>query len=110
MRRTWRSLVFDGNLYWVDGGIAHCAQTSTGELVYRERLEGSFFASVVRAGDAIYAVSRDNGTYVYSASPDFELLAHNRIESDDSIFHGTPALSRGQVFLRSDRFLYCIGK
>ena len=104
-------LLFDGRLYWVDeGGVAFCAAADTGELVYRERLAGSFFASAVKAGDAIYAVSRENGTYVYSASPEFKLIAHNQIESDDSKFHGTPAFSRGQIFLRSDRFLYCVGK
>ena len=45
-----------------------------------------------------------------AAKPKFELLAHNVIESDDSVFNATPAISRGQLLLRSDRHLYCIGK
>jgi hypothetical protein len=87
-------------------------------MLFRERLDarakGSrgkpFYAGAVSAAGKIYAVSRWGGTFVFSAKPDFELLAHNRIEGDDSQFHGTPAISDGQLFLRSDKFLYCISQ
>ena len=103
-------LLFEEHLYWVDeGGVAHCARADNGELVYRERLEGEFYSSVVRAGDAIYAVSRENGTYVFTASPVFELLEHNVIDSDASRFDGSPAVSGGDLFLRSRSVLYRIG-
>ncbi len=36
--------------------------------------------------------------------------ADNRIETDTSIFHGSPAISRGQILLRSDKCLYCVGQ
>jgi hypothetical protein len=49
------------------------------------------------------------GTYVLAAGPKYELLAHNKIADDKSIFNGSPAVSRGQLFLRSDKYLYCIG-
>jgi len=102
-------LLTDGHLYWVDdGGVARCANAETGELIYKERLVGSFYASPVRAGDVIYAVSRSSGTYVLPAEPRFEILAHNQLESDDTVFDGTPAVSRGQLFLRSGKSLYCI--
>ena len=73
-----------------------------------ERLDGTFYASVVRAGDALYAVSRSNGTFVLRAGPDFEVLAHNVLADDDSTFDGTPALAEGELFLRSRKYLYCI--
>ena len=62
----------------------------------------------MRAGDVIYAVSRSSGTYVLPAEPRFEILAHNQLMLDDTVFDGTPAVSRGQLFLRSGRSLYCI--
>jgi hypothetical protein len=101
-------------LYWPseNEGIAYCVDAATGAEVYRERLEprpGLIYASGVAGDGRIYYVSREEGTYVVPAEPRFELLAHNTIESDDSIFNGTPAISRGQLLLRSDRFLYCIG-
>lgn len=104
----------DGHLYWADEqGIARCLDTKTGKLIYEERLRplaGKIYSSGVLAGGRIYYVSRENGTYVVEASPQFKLLAHNQIESDKSIFNATPAISRGQLLLRSDKYLYCIGK
>jgi outer membrane protein assembly factor BamB len=102
-------LLHGEHLYWVDdGGIAFCAVAATGELVYRERLGGAFYSSVIRVGDALYAVSREDGTFVLPARPEFELLAHNRIEADESSFDATPAAAGGQLFLRSGTTLYCI--
>ena len=45
-----------------------------------------------------------------AARPAFELLAHNKIKDDASVFNGSPAVSGGRLFLRSDKHLYCIGK
>ncbi len=44
-----------------------------------------------------------------AAKPQFETLATNVIASDPSVFNGSPAVANGQLFLRSDRFAYCIG-
>ena len=108
-------ILHDGYLYWTNevSGIAHCLNAKTGAVAYQERLEpkpGRIYASGVLVGERIYYVSREGGTYVVEAKPKFRQLAHNRIESDASVFNATPAISRGQLFLRSDRFLYCIGK
>jgi len=50
-----------------------------------------------------------DGTYVVAAKPKFELLAHN-VFADDSHSNASPAISNGQLLLRTDRALYCIGK
>jgi hypothetical protein len=102
----------DGHLYWsTDGHICHCADARTGRSVYRERLGkgGDCYASPVVADGRLYYVSRDHGTYVLAAKPAYELLAHNVIADDRSIFNGSPAVSGRRLFLRSDKYLYCIG-
>jgi outer membrane protein assembly factor BamB len=102
----------DGHLYWTnDGHIAVCTDARTGKSVYRERLGsgGDCYASPVLADGRIYYVSRDRGAYVVDARPTFELLAHNKLD-DKSVFNGSPAVSSGRLFLRSDKYLYCIGK
>lgn len=103
----------DGHLYWAnEGGIAFCVETRTGDLVYEKRLTPSpamIYASGVLADDRIYYVSRENGTFVVDATPEFRQQAHHRIESDSSVFNATPAISNSQLLLRSDKFLYCIG-
>ncbi len=98
-----------GKLYWVnDRGIASCVDAKTGEVVGTKRLGGRFYASVVLIKDKLYAVSRFDGTYVLKADPEFEQIAHNKL-SDESDFSGSPAISNGQIFIRSDASLYCIG-
>jgi outer membrane protein assembly factor BamB len=104
----------DGHLYWADEqGRAYCVDAKTGKSVYQERLapaSGRIYASGVLAGGRIYYVSREKGTYVVEAKPKFELVAHNVIEDDKSVFNATPALEDGRLYLRSNKFLYCIGK
>ncbi|MCH7729127.1 MAG: PQQ-binding-like beta-propeller repeat protein [Planctomycetes bacterium] len=98
-----------GHLYWVnDSGVALCVDAKTGKQVGRKRLGGRFYASVVLIKDKLYAVSRYGGTYVLKADPSFEQIALNKL-SDNSDFSGSPAVSDGQLFIRSDKNLYCIG-
>jgi hypothetical protein len=51
--------------------------------------------------------SEDGLTTVFKAGPDFEILAENNI---DEYVLSTLAISDGQIFLRSDKALYAIGK
>jgi hypothetical protein len=55
-------------------------------------------------------VSRKQGTFVYSAKPQFEKPKINVIEGDATDFNAAPAVSDGCLFLRSNKALYCVGK
>jgi hypothetical protein len=68
----------------------------------------SFYASAVAADDKIFIPSRTSGVFVLAADPQFKLLACNKFAGDDSRFDGTPAISDGQIFLRSNEYLYCV--
>jgi outer membrane protein assembly factor BamB len=105
--------LYGDHLYWVaDSGMAYCVKAKDGEKVYSERLRasGTLYASITIADGKIYAVSRTKGTFVLPARPKFEVLAHNTFDSDKSVFNGSPAVSKGQLLIRSDKYLYCIGK
>jgi len=107
----------DGHLYVVnDQGFAICIDAKTGQDVYRERViigaRGGgkpFYASPVLIGDKLVCVSRRDGAYIIAAKPKFELIGNNVFSLDKSQFHGTPAVSGDQLFLRSDKAVYCIG-
>ncbi len=90
--------------------MALCVRTSDGEEVYRKRLETSarVYASVVLAGDKLLMTTRDAGVVVVAADPEFQVLATNRIGSDDEIFNATPAIVGDSILLRSTRHLYRI--
>jgi len=49
-------------------------------------------------------------TYVVADGPMFKLLAHNKFEDDDRRTNASPIASDGCLLLRTDRYLYCIGK
>jgi len=104
-----------GHLYWFSdgGGFLCCQKAETGETVFQERLEprpGRIWSSPVLADGKLYVVSQHNGTYVVAASPEFKFLAHNVFEDDNSRTNASPAVDDGQLLMRTDRFLYRIGK
>jgi hypothetical protein len=89
-----------------DSGVAWCRDANTGQIIWKHRLGGKFFASPLLACGNIYATSEAGITYVFRAGPKFELIAENDI---GEICMATPAVAGGKVYLRSLMHLYCIG-
>ena len=111
----------DGRLYWVSGGVFYAADQRTGELVYKERLPrhggggGGFasseYGSPVVSGGRIILFSRGGEGYVIRPGGSLDVIAHNRpFEGDATGFAATPALSDGDLFVRSEGRLYCVGE
>ena len=73
---------------------------------------GQDYSSPVVAHGKMYFVGRSGETYVVQLGEEFKVLAVNRVspESDESIFNSTPAISDGDLFIRSSSTLYCIGE
>lgn len=104
----------DGYLYWVDNKAkAFCLKADTGERMYEEKVgslgsKNPVYASATYADGKLYVPSRKNGIFVIAAKPEFELIAQNSFESDQSDFNASAAISGGKVFFRSNENLYCI--
>ncbi|MBN1817277.1 MAG: PQQ-binding-like beta-propeller repeat protein [Sedimentisphaerales bacterium] len=106
-------VVAENFLYWVnDSGKAFCMNAQTAELQFSEQLPatGRFavYASPVTAEGRIYIVTRKKGTIVIAAKPQFQLVAHNMLASDESDCNASLAVGNKCLFLRSNRYLYCI--
>ena len=111
----------EDHLYWVDdNGVAYCVDAKSGEVVNRRRLDAGggggggrggrgFYASATIAGDKLYAVSRRSGTFVLSANPELNELAHNSLD-DATDFNASAVVSDGALLLRSNQALYCLGE
>lgn len=98
------------HLYVVnDRGIVYVMDAKTGEPVYGpERLSrGTYSASPVLADGKIYVTNENGVTSVFRAGPEFELLAEN--DFDDYCL-SSPAVSEGQIFIRTTGHLYAIGE
>ena len=106
-------LYHDRHLYWVNDstGIAYCAVADTGEIVYERRLDraGQIYASPLLAAGRLYYTTRDGRTFVLAARPEFEQLAVNDL-SDRSVFNGSLAVTGNRLLIRSDNYLYCLGR
>ncbi|HEX2475073.1 MAG TPA: PQQ-binding-like beta-propeller repeat protein [Lacipirellulaceae bacterium] len=103
-------LVYGDYLYACgDNGLLTCYEARTGKRVYRERLgNGStgFTASAVAGDGKIYFTSEDGHIYVVKAGATFELLATNAM---DEVCMATPAISDGQLIVRTENHVYAIG-
>lgn len=99
---------YDGLLYMTNEvGVVTCAEASTGKRVWRQRLGGVFFASPVAADGKVYFTSETGVTFVLGAGRRPQILARNDLRER---FIASPAISSRQIFLRSDKTLFCIGE
>ncbi len=144
-------IVHNDRMYFVSAGIAHCLNATTGEQIYKARLEtppaqeppaasagegaaageaaggqggrggqrggrrgGGFgsidYSSPVMADGKVYFTTRGGDIHVYRAGDQFEQLAINRVTAEREDFSATPAISRGEIFIRSDKHLFCIAE
>jgi outer membrane protein assembly factor BamB len=103
--------VTDGRFFYVinDRGIVWCLDAKTGVPVYeRQRLRPSTYTgSPVLADGKIYITNEDGLTSVIQAGPAFTVLAENDF---GEYTLSSPAVSNGQIFIRTDKFLYAIGR
>ncbi|HUR47171.1 MAG TPA: PQQ-binding-like beta-propeller repeat protein [Candidatus Saccharimonadales bacterium] len=90
-----------------DGGIASCFKAETGEIVYQERIGGTFCASPVAADGLIYFLSEQGDTTVVKAGPEFKILSKNALGEK---CQASMAISDGGIFIRTAQNLYRIGK
>ena len=103
-------VIHDNKLYVLtDNGMVSCYNALTGEPYYQQtRLPKtySFKSSPVGANGKLYLASENEDVLVLRMGEKFEVLATNTMT--DQIFIATPAISGGEIFLRSQNRLYCI--
>jgi outer membrane protein assembly factor BamB len=103
--------VTDGKYVYVvnDRGILWCLDAKTGAEIYgKQRLQPSTYSgSFVLADGKLYITNEDGLTSVVRAGPKFEILAENHF---DDYTLSSPAISDGQIFIRTTGALWAIGK
>jgi outer membrane protein assembly factor BamB len=103
--------VTDGKYFYVvdDRGVAWCLDAKTGQAIWGpQRIKsGTYSSSPVLADGKIYITNEDGLTTVLRAGPKFEVMAENDL---NDYCLSSPAISDGQIFIRTAQHLYCIGK
>ncbi len=100
-------LAYDGH-FWVvsDSGYLSCLEARTGKRLWMKKLGRRHSASGLLADGHLYFTDDDGQTFVLKATPKFELVARNSLGEE---CYASPAVSGGQIFLRTLHHLYCLG-
>ncbi len=103
--------VTDGTYLYVvrDNGVVWCLDAKTGVRVYGpERLRsGTYSGSPVLADGKVYVTNEDGLTSVFATGPAFHVVAENPL-NDYTL--SSPAISDGQIFIRTAGRLWAIGQ
>ena len=83
-----------------------CYEAASGKIVWKQENFGLHHASPVAADGLVYFLNDDGVTHVVKPAAKFELVAKNELGEET---YASPAISQGQIFLRSFSSLYCIG-
>jgi len=89
-----------------DNGALSCIQPKTGERVWRDRLPGDHNPSPIVANGLVYFTSNTGILSVVKPGPVLDIVAQSELGEPVS---ASPAVFGGQLFIRGDQHLYCIG-
>ena len=78
-----------------------------GEPLRLDGIRDLIFASPVGAAGRLYVTARDGTTAVLRHDRDNGVLAVNRLEDS---FSASPAVVDRELYLRGERYLYCLGE
>ena len=104
-------VVHDGRLYSIaTDGFAVCNDLKTGNRLWQKRLEGNAekgtsWSSMLLADGKIYVPNQSGDVFVLRAGREFEVLATNSVSEPTN---ASLAASNGDLFLRTDKALWCI--
>ncbi len=103
-------VICDNKLYVLtDTGTLSCYNAATGEAYYaQQRLPKpySFKSSPVGANGKLYLASENEDVVIVKMGEKYEVLATNTMPGQ--VFIATPAITGGEIFLRSKERVYCI--
>ncbi len=88
-------------------GVAKCFQAATGAVLWRERLGAKFSASPIWADGKIYFLAENGKMTIIEDGPTFKIVAQNELGEKCC---ASPAISQGNLFIRTDKAVYCIGR
>ena len=88
-------------------GAAACYDTETGELVWDHDFDYGFYASPVIAGDYVYMLDQAGVMHIVEVGREYNEVAESAL-GERAVC--TPAFSEGNIFIRTEEYIYCIEK
>jgi len=109
------SPVLDGHrLFFIasssNKGVVSCVDVRTGKFLFTKQAlpdMNTVYSSFVGVADRVYVSDRSGHTVVLENSDTFKVLASNQL---DDGFNATPAIVGDELYLKGDKFIYCIAR
>ncbi|GAA4439830.1 PQQ-binding-like beta-propeller repeat protein [Bremerella cremea] len=87
-----------------DKGVVSCLDAKTGDTLWVKRIGGNYRASLLCAGDNLYAFTDDGHATVFKVADDYEEVGQADFPSG---FQASGAVVGDSLYLRSVKGLYC---
>jgi len=98
-------LLIDDLLYLVNrDGIMTCLKAKTGDLVWKQRLDGDYSATPIFAKDRIYLFNEDATCTIIRPGRKFDAVAVNSLWKQQLM--ATPAVDGDAFIVRTASYLY----
>ena len=92
------------------GSIVTAYALQDGKELWRKRIGGQVFSSPTVYDGLAFFINEAGETTVIDPTSESKIVANNTVgAADDEIFRASITPRDGQVFLRSDQYLYCVG-
>jgi outer membrane protein assembly factor BamB len=106
------SLLYYDNIVYManDVGVLTAVDAATGARVWQERVDGVFSASPVAGAGHVYFLGEGGETVVLKAGAKDRAPAIVARNSIGERAVASPAISNGQIFIRTDRHVFAIGR
>ncbi len=110
-QRIGSAVYVGGYIYMANAGpnSFQCIAPKTGNVLWEERSDGAaHWGSLVYADGHLYATDQDGTTRVFRPDPEkFDEVAQNALGEPSN---STPAISDGEIFIRTLEHLFCIAR
>ena len=99
-------VIVDSLMFMIaERGDLTCLSPADGTVYWEQKLKGHFDISPIYAAGNIYFTNTKGKTTIIKATSKFEQVAENQL---DGTFKSTPAILRGAILQRNDKYLYKI--
>ena len=100
---AYNGMVFIGTSY----GVIVCYDASNGEIFWEFECDEGIYASPEIADNKVYFLDVGGKMHIFSADKTMKLIGEPEL-GEGAV--STPAFSEGRIYIRGDKYLYCIGK
>ena len=98
-------LLIGDRLYLINReGIMTCLRAETGDLVWKQRLEGAYSATPIFAQDRIYLFNEESKCTVIRPGDKYQVVAENALNNQTLM--ATPAVDENAFYVRTENYLY----